>query len=263
MVPDSSKSSLGLEYFCNEGDELWTMADKDLIELGKREMEKIGLASYADIEDGCVFRVPKSYPVYDADYQDHLTILREYIDSLDNFQTIGRNGLHRYNNQDHAMLTGMLAVRNLVYGEQNNLWVVNAEQEYHEEIREEASVGSPDMTEVVKEALSQVFAKLDPIAYGTAFGIVAGITLFMMTLLLVLKGGDVVGPRLSLLNNFFPGYTVTLGGSLIGLIYGFVSGFLVGWVMAFVRNTIMFLHLAIIQRRAQLSTLSNIFDYIY
>ncbi|MBV7327920.1 NAD(P)/FAD-dependent oxidoreductase [Chloroflexi bacterium TSY] len=119
MVPDQSKSSLGLEYFCNEGDEIWSMADEDLIELGKRELEIIGLAKYDEIEDGCVFRVPKSYPVYDSDYRDHLAILREYVDSLENFQTIGRNGLHRYNNQDHAMLTGMLSVRNMIYGEKN------------------------------------------------------------------------------------------------------------------------------------------------
>ena len=130
MVPDSSKSSLGMEYFCTEGDELWNMADADLVELGKHEVQRIGLASYYDIQDGCVFRVPKSYPVYDSDYQDSLVRLKEFVSGLENFETIGRNGLHRYNNQDHAMLTGMLAVRNLVLGEQNDLWSVNADQEY-------------------------------------------------------------------------------------------------------------------------------------
>ncbi len=136
MLPDESKTSLGLEYFCNEGDELWTTPDEDLIALGKVEVEKIGLARGADVEDGCVFRVPKSYPVYDSDYTEFMGTIRDYVNSFENFQTIGRNGLHRYNNQDHAMLTGMLAVRNLMLGESNNLWVVNAEQEYHEEIKD-------------------------------------------------------------------------------------------------------------------------------
>jgi protoporphyrinogen oxidase len=143
MVPDLTRSSLGLEYFCNEGDEVWTMPDAELVELGKRELEKTGLAQAADVEDGCVFRMAKSYPVYDADYASYLGLLRDFVDSLENFQTVGRNGLHRYNNQDHAMLTGMLAVRNLVLGEQNDLWSVNTDQEYHEEVRSEeaAAVG--------------------------------------------------------------------------------------------------------------------------
>ncbi|MDB4445905.1 NAD(P)/FAD-dependent oxidoreductase [bacterium] len=135
MVPDQSQSSLGLEYFCNEGDDLWTMDDDDLVELGKREVAQLGLAKSADVVDGCVFRVEKSYPVYDSDYRSHLAILREYVEGFENFQTIGRNGLHRYNNQDHAMLTGMLAVRNLLEDERNDLWTVNADQEYHEEVR--------------------------------------------------------------------------------------------------------------------------------
>jgi protoporphyrinogen oxidase len=136
MVPDLSKTSLGLEYFCNAGDELWTMSDADLIELGKKEMEQIGLASAADVIDGCVFRMRHSYPVYDADYRTYLATIREFVDSLENFQTIGRNGLHRYNNQDHAMLTGILAVRNWLWGENNDLWSVNTDQEYHEEVEQ-------------------------------------------------------------------------------------------------------------------------------
>ena len=127
------------------------MSDSELIELGKREIDRIGLASASDIEDGCVFRVPKSYPIYDSDYGDYLQLVKDFVGQFDNFQTIGRNGLHRYNNQDHAMLTGMLAVRNAVEGEANDLWSVNAEQEYHEEIREERDM--PLVTEVVQDAL--------------------------------------------------------------------------------------------------------------
>ena len=135
MVPDAAKTSLGLEYFCTVGDELWRMPDADLIDLGKREIERIGLARVADVEDGCVARVAKAYPVYDSAYREHLDVVRRFVDGLENLQTIGRNGLHRYNNQDHAMLTGMLAVRNLTRGERNDLWTVNTEPEYHEEVR--------------------------------------------------------------------------------------------------------------------------------
>jgi len=263
MVPGPSKTSLGLEYFCNEGDELWNMPDAELIELGKREVDHTGLASYADVEDGCVFRVPKCYPVYDSDYREHLAILREYVDGLENFQTIGRNGLHRYNNQDHAMLTGMLAVRNVMLGEQNDLWVVNAEQEYHEEIRDKTGVELQEVTEVVRETLAQVFSKLEPLAFGLSVGMTSGVLLFLATLFLVLKGGDVVGPNLQLLSQYFPGYRVTALGSVLGLVYGFAVGFVVGWGGALLRNVTMFLHMAVIQRRAELSALQRIFDYIY
>jgi protoporphyrinogen oxidase len=136
MLPCSSKTSLGLEYFCNEGDELWCATDAELIELGKRELERIGLVAPRDVEDGCVFRVPKSYPVYDSDYREGLATIKAFVNGLENFQTIGRNGLHRYNNQDHAMLTGLYAARNLALGETNDLWNVNVDDEYHEEIRE-------------------------------------------------------------------------------------------------------------------------------
>src|SRR5205823_5080510 len=103
-----------------EGDDLWQMADADLVELAKREIDRIGLARAADVEDGCVVRVPKAYPIYDADYAEHLACVRDYVSRLENFQPVGRNGLHRYNNQDHAMLTGMYAVRNLLLGERHD-----------------------------------------------------------------------------------------------------------------------------------------------
>ncbi|RMG99484.1 MAG: NAD(P)/FAD-dependent oxidoreductase [Chloroflexi bacterium] len=134
MVPDPNTTSLGLEYFCNMGDNLWNMADEALIELGKKELAQIGLAQPEDVIDGCVFRVEKSYPMYDSDYAGHLATIREYLGTLTNFQTIGRNGLHRYNNQDHAMLTGMYAVRNILFGEHHDLWRINAEDSYLEEI---------------------------------------------------------------------------------------------------------------------------------
>ncbi len=135
MVPDQTKTSLGLEYFCNEGDDLWKTSDQQLIDLGKRELEKIGLAKSSEVVDGCVFRVPKAYPVYDSTYAEPLRIIRGYVDGFENLQTIGRNGLHRYNNQDHAMLTGMLAVENALTGSAHDLWAVNTDEEYHEEMK--------------------------------------------------------------------------------------------------------------------------------
>lgn len=260
MVPDPAKTSLGLEYFCTEGDELWSSSDADLIELGKREVARIGLARYEDIEDGCVFRVPKAYPVYDSSYRDALAIIRGFVDGLENFQTIGRNGLHRYNNQDHAMLTGMLAVRNLVLGEKNDLWSVNTDQEYHEEVR--GRVEAPDAEEAVQTMLASVFPKLDRVAFGLSLGTTAGLLLFLATLWLVLKGGAVVGPTLQLLSNYFPGYRVTVFGSVIGLAYGFLTGFLSGWGFAFLRNVAVFLLAAIIHRRAEWQLLRKLLEYL-
>ncbi|HTN71592.1 MAG TPA: NAD(P)/FAD-dependent oxidoreductase [Methylomirabilota bacterium] len=259
MVPDSTKTSLGLEYFCTEGDELWDTSDRDLIELGKQELDRIGLASYSDVEDGCVVRVPKAYPMYDSYYREYLDIVKEFAAGVENFQTIGRNGLHRYNNQDHAMLTGMLAVRNLVFGEKNDLWNVNTDQEYHEEIRGEVETDNTE--EVLKEAVSRAFPKLDRVALGLSLGTVSSILLFVVTLFLVLKGGDIVGPNLVLLANYFPGYTVTASGSVLGLTYGFVTGFLGGWSFAFLRNAVVFLYIAIIHRRAEWALLRELLKY--
>jgi len=262
MVPDPAKTSLGLEYFCTEGDELWNMADQDLIELGKREVDRVGLASYTDIEDGCVCRVPKAYPMYDSGYSDSLTTVRKFVDGFENFQTIGRNGLHRYNNQDHAMLTGMLAVRNMVLGEHNDLWSVNTEQEYHEEMPSDVEVEAPDITSVLQGALSQAFPRLDRLAFGLSLGVVSGMTLFLSTLFLVLKGGDVIGPNLQLLNQYFPAYSVSIFGSVLALVYGFASGFVGGWGFAFLRNAAVFLYIALTQRRAERQVLGKLLDYV-
>jgi protoporphyrinogen oxidase len=259
MVPDPAKTSLGLEYFCTQGDAVWTMADADLIEMGRREIDRIGLARSEDVVDGCVVRVEKAYPVYDSYYREHLSVVRQFIDGLENCQTIGRNGLHRYDNQDHAMLTGMLAVRNLALGQQNDLWSVNTDQEYHEEIREQ--VTEHDLEEVLEGALTQVFLKLDRVAMGLAVGMVSGALLFLATLALVLKGGPMVGPTLGLLGQYFPGYTVTGSGSVVGLLYGFVSGFVVGWAFAFLRNATVFLYMAVVQRRAELQALRRLLEY--
>jgi len=251
MVPDRTKTSLGLEYFCTEGDPLWIMPDEELIQLATRELEQIGLCRAGEVTDGCVVRVPKAYPIYESEYREALGIVREFIDSLENFRTIGRNGLHRYNNQDHAMLTGMLAERSMVLGETHDLWNVNTDREYHEEIRA-AETPPEDIGAMVEEELARVFMRVDGGALGLATGVVGGVGLFVATLVLVLKGGTVIGPTLGLLSQYFPGYSVTALGSLVGLFYGFVSGFLAGWLFATLRNAIMFVCLVAVYRVWQL-----------
>ncbi len=257
MVPDPAKASLGLEYFCSEGDALWTLPDEALIRLGKEELERIGLARASEISDGCVFRVPKAYPVYDADYREHLDTVRAFVDGLENLQTIGRNGLHRYNNQDHAMLTGLLAVRNLESGVRHDLWSVNTEPEYHEE------VGVSDAEAAVLEGrITEIFPRVDGVALGAATGVVAGALLCLATLVLVWKGGPVVGPTLGLLAQFLPGYSVTAAGSLIGLAYGALGGFVAGWGFAVIRNLTLFLSLSFLRRRAQRHLLKRFLEFV-
>lgn len=260
MVPDAATSSLGLEYFCREGDALWTMPDAELIALGKRELERIGLAREWEVADGRVFRVPKAYPVYDAGYREALETVREYVDGLENLQTIGRNGLHRYNNQDHAMLTGLLAVRNLMDGERHDLWSVNTDQEYHEELADADEVETAAVA--VEGRLAEIFSRVDGVALGIATGTVTGLLLALATLFLVLKGGPVVGPNLGLLAQFLPGYTVTGAGSLLGLFYGLTAGYLAGWGFALLRNAALFLSMAVLRRRAQLRLLKRFLEFV-
>ena len=134
MVPEAGYCSYGLEYFCFEGDGLWTANDRDLIELAKREIQKVNLAASADVVDGCVIRQPKAYPVYDDAYQQHVdTIRRAFEESCPTLHLVGRNGMHKYNNQDHAMMTAMLTAKNILAGERKyDVWAVNQDAEYHE-----------------------------------------------------------------------------------------------------------------------------------
>jgi protoporphyrinogen oxidase len=141
MVPDASKTCLGLEYFCSVGDDLWSMSDADLVALGRNELSRIGLARADRILDGTVVRMPKAYPVYDDGFMEVVAATRAYVDRFENVQLIGRNGTHKYNNQDHSMVMALLAVRNL-FGAQHDLWALNADDEYQEEVREEGPASS-------------------------------------------------------------------------------------------------------------------------
>jgi protoporphyrinogen oxidase len=133
MVP-GGMTCLGLEYFCFEGDGLWRAPDEELVALAKREIAQIGLVAPTDVVDGCVVRQPKAYPVYDEDYRDHVaTIRRDLESSYPSLHLVGRNGMHKYNNQDHAMMTAMLTARNILAGERiYDTWQVNEDAEYHE-----------------------------------------------------------------------------------------------------------------------------------
>jgi protoporphyrinogen oxidase len=133
MVPDQSKASVGLEYFCFQGDDLWDMDDDGLVELAKRELGQLGLADPAKVEKGYVTRVPKAYPMYDADYAERVAMIRGWLETVGNLIQVGRNGLHRYNNSDHSMLTAIRAVENITQGTHHDIWAVNAESVYHEE----------------------------------------------------------------------------------------------------------------------------------
>jgi protoporphyrinogen oxidase len=133
MVPDSSTTCLGLEYFCFEGDDLWKASDEDLIARARMETAKLGLIDPSQVIDGKVIRVQKAYPVYDGGYKQALLAVREFLQQVPNLQLIGRNGMHRYNNQDHSMLTGMLAARNILGQGHFDLWEVNADTDYHED----------------------------------------------------------------------------------------------------------------------------------
>ena len=132
MVPDQSKTCLGLEYFCFEGDGLWTMPDEELVKLGGREVAQIGLLGNAKVFDGTVVRMPKAYPVYDEGYEAAVDEVRKYLAQFSNLEAAGRNGMHKYNNQDHSMVTAILAVDNLA-GQHHDTWSVNQDDEYHEE----------------------------------------------------------------------------------------------------------------------------------
>ncbi|MFZ6002483.1 MAG: NAD(P)/FAD-dependent oxidoreductase [Actinomycetota bacterium] len=140
MVRDG-RNVLGLEYTVAEGDEWWTASDEDLIEKGKAELELLGLMRSEDVEAGYVVRMPKAYPTYDEDYKDNVEILRAWLaEHARNVHPIGRNGMHKYNNQDHSMFTAMLTVDN-IFGASHDIWNVNVEDEYHEESINEA--GTP------------------------------------------------------------------------------------------------------------------------
>jgi protoporphyrinogen oxidase len=246
MVPTNDKTCLGLEYFCFEGDSLWTSPDDDLIELAKKDLETLGFANREDVEDGTVVRMPKAYPVYDSTYKKSLNVVRNFLDGVRNFQLVGRNGQHKYNNQDHSMLTAMMAAEN-VLGAKHDLWQVNEEPEYHEEILE--------------KVFMRAFARIDKLGLATALGSIAGLLTFLVTIFLALKGGEIAGPNLQLLSQYFVGYTVSLKGAFVGMAYSFWWAFLFGWLFAYLRNLLIAFYVYRVKRKTEMLTFMDFIDH--
>jgi len=255
MVPDSRRTSVGMEYFCTEGDAIWRMSDDDLAAMAAGELSLLGLARAGDAVDHLVVRQPSAYPVYDEDYKQHLEVILRFLPTIGNLQTIGRNGMHRYNNMDHSMLTGILAAQNIL-GANHDLWKTNEEAEYLEE--DKRSIDGELITEKV---LRRTFSRMDKFAFATALGSVSGLLSFLATIWLVVKGGEVVGPNLRLLGQYFIGYTVTLKGAFIAFAYSFLWGFLFGWLFAYVRNFFLAYYIYRVKKKAELLSLRDFIDH--
>ena len=130
MVADQDKTSLGLEYFCDENDAFWLQSDETLKALAVKELEQLNLASSKDIRDGLVVRMAKAYPVYETGYLQKLEVIKNFVEGFSNLQCIGRYGMFHYNGMDHSVLTGLLAARNIIEGKDDDLWNVNIDQSY-------------------------------------------------------------------------------------------------------------------------------------
>jgi hypothetical protein len=249
------------------------MPDEDLIDLAKKEMQMLGLIRVEDVEDGTVVRMPKAYPVYDSTYKESLSVIRNFLNRLPNLQLVGRNGMHKYNNQDHSMLTAMLAVKNIL-GERYDLWAVNADPEYHEEVTAEESQDEfallasqqPSVPERLEPLLEPVviksLARMDKLAFAVSIGTVSAVLIWFATMFLVWEGGPVVGPNLSLLREYVFGYTVTPQGAWIGFGYCFFWGFFFGWLFAYLRNLAVGIFLYYVRKEAEASSFRNLLDYL-
>ncbi len=250
MLPNAETSSLGLEYFVQEGDELWSMEDAKLIDLAAGECEHLGFIRREQVVDGAVVRMPKAYPVYDAVYREALDTVRAWLDGFENLTCIGRNGQHRYNNQDHSMVTALRAVRNL-RGAALDIWDVNVEDDYHEEVNaaqaaaEAAGVVGDRLVpqrveaELGEELIRSVFARYVPHALGVAVGVLAALGLFIATSTLLIAGGEPMGPTLSLLGIVLFGFEVSWPGMVVGVCEAGLLGYAFGQVLARTINRVV------------------------
>jgi len=270
MVPDAACTALGLEYFLWDQDPEWSWPDERLIARGVHECAHIGLIDPAEVEDGTVVRVPKAYPVYDQEYRDHLGTVRAYLASIGNLQVIGRNGQHRYNNQDHSMLAGVYAAHNL-NGAHCDLWSVNTEAAYHEE--PDGSRLAPDERLVPRRieaataaapspdrVLERLFARLDPLALGAAVACVASAGLFLATAVPLLEGDSALGPTLSLLGQYLLGFRVTWSGAAVGMVEAGAAGFGLGYATAALRNRALAAYATRLQRHAAAALRRRVLD---
>ena len=254
MVPDQSRTSIGMEYFCNENDRTWKMSDKALVDMATREMAEMGFVPASGVIDSYVVRQSHAYPVYDATYKQNLQTIRNYLDNFNNLQTIGRSGMHRYNNMDHSMQTGILAAKNCC-GEHHDLWAVNEEKSYLEEART-----VKELPVVPEKVLIRAFARMDRFAFAVAVGTVCGLLVFSATLWIISRGGDVLNSHLRLLGQYFIGYSVSVKGGFIAFAYSFFWGFLFGWLFAYLRNLFLAIYIYRIKRKVELLSLKDFFD---
>jgi protoporphyrinogen oxidase len=254
MVPDPARTALGLEYFVQEGDALWSAPDAELVALARRELAALGLVDPAEVSGGVVVRVPKAYPVYDATYRGALECIRSYLKALDNLQLVGRNGQHRYNNQDHSMVTALRAVRNLAGGA-FDVWDVNVDDEYHEEAGAPAR-GDPLVPARLapQEVVRRAFARYDPRALAAALACVLGTGTFLVTAVPLLRGRHELIPVLSLLSNYLYGYRPAWEGAWLGLLEGAGLGAALGFALAHTINAIVGWHRSAYLREIELAS---------
>lgn len=241
MVPDPDTTSLGLEYFVSREEDLWQAGDEELVRFGAVEAARLGIVRPEQVEDGVVVRVPDAYPVYDREAHAAVATIRAYLAGLSNLYPIGRNGQHRYNNQDHSMLTGLHAAQTIA-GTPRPIWDVNVEPYYHEDARPASDRATPALVErsSIEAILRAAFARYDPLALAGAIGAVAGLVLFLVTALaLMTRGpGDEV-PLLSLLGNYVVGYTISWRGAALGSAEAAVGGFTFGAALAAAINLLV------------------------
>ena len=225
----------------------------------------------------CIRDRPKAYPVYNDGYEAALDTVKEFLGArLPNLYLVGRNGMHRYNNQDHSMLTAMLAVEN-IQGRNHNLWEVNAEKQYHEEITEEEA-SKQDLINTLNKTQPMVprslrlkdgtnvpglaFAILDKLSLALAVGLVSAVIMFLLTLALSMSPAFELREKVSLFGQFFYGYQVSKAGAFIGFLYGFFWGFLFGWVFAYLRNLLFIVMWRKSVSKRRLSINKRILDFV-
>lgn len=252
MVPDQGKTCLGLEYFCFINDPLWNTSDEELIAMAKSEIQTLGLAEAIEVQDATVVKMGQAYPMYDHNYSKSLEVIKTFLSGIRNLQQVGRNGMHRYNNQDHSMMTGMLAAEN-VLGGTNDLWSVNTDSEYHEEV-----AAREDETRM--RALRHAFGRMDKLAFASALGAITGALLLIITMIAVARPH--IGRELWLLGQYFPGYRVSPAGALVGFAYGFIWSFLFGWTFAYMRNLMIGFYVYKARRKMVAITFGKLIDDI-
>jgi len=256
MVPDPGHTSIGMEYFCTEGDDFWTMSKPELVKLAARELAELGLADTNDIMDKYVLHQPKAYPVYDQNYSNCLETIQEFIAGFKNLQTIGRNGMHRYNNMDHSMMTGMMAAQNIAGGH-HDLWSVNDDEDYLEDEKK-----STKLKQLIPErVLIGIFGRMDKLGFATAVGAVSALNLFILTIWLSIKGVPPGTPGLEFLGEYFLGYTMTIKGAFIGFAYTFFYGFLLGWMFAYLRNFIITIYLFYVKKKSEVLSMIDFMKF--